>query len=84
MERSHYSEGDISEVIGMAWADDVPFEDIRKKMGLSESDVITIMRSHLKPSSFRLWRKRVSGRKTKHRKLLQNQIEYDGLDTSEG
>ena len=59
-------------IIELAWSDRVTFEDIEKKTGLSESKVIKLMRSSLKPSSFRLWRKRVSGRKTKHSKLFKN------------
>ena len=60
---------DDSRIIEMAWEDRTPFEAIRKQFGLSESAVIRHMRQHLKPASFRLWRKRVSGRKTKHLKL---------------
>jgi uncharacterized protein (TIGR03643 family) len=56
----------ISEVIALAWADDVSFEAIKAETGLSEPEVIAIMRSSLKPSSFRLWRQRVSGRVSKH------------------
>jgi uncharacterized protein (TIGR03643 family) len=52
----------------MAWADDVSFDKIKKEFGCSEADVIKIMRSNLKPSSFRLWRKRVTGRAAKHEK----------------
>jgi len=61
----------IDKVIGMAWADRTTFEEIEKRMGLTEAEVIQLMRTQLKPSSFRRWRKRVSGRKTKHRKLFQ-------------
>ncbi len=53
----------------MAWEDRTPFEAIETTFGLSESDVIKVMRRHLKPTSFRNWRARVSGRKTKHSKL---------------
>ena len=60
-----------NQVIRLAWADRVTFEDIEKKTGLNEAKVIKLMRSALKPSSFRLWRKRVSGRKTKHFKLFK-------------
>ncbi len=56
------------EVIAMAWADDVSFEKIKKEKNLTEADVIKIMRLHLKPSSFKLWRKRVGGRRSKHEK----------------
>jgi uncharacterized protein (TIGR03643 family) len=60
-----------SEIISLAWADDVSFDKIKRDTGLSESDVIRIMRSNLKPRSFKLWRARVSGRKTKHEKKLR-------------
>ena len=61
-----WSNADISRVIEMAWEDRTPFEAIEQLYGLNESAVIDLMRNQLKPSSFRLWRKRVSGRKTKH------------------
>ena len=54
------SEAQISEAIALAWADDVSFETINEKLGLTEPDIILLMRGALKPSSFRLWRKRVS------------------------
>ena len=56
----------------MAWADRCSFEQIRKRTGLSESDVIKIMRRELKPKSFRRWRSRVNGRITKHRKRFKH------------
>lgn len=59
----------IDRVIEMAWEDRTTFEAIKKQFELSESDVIKLMRTHLKPGSFRLWRSRVQGRKTKHQKL---------------
>lgn len=60
---------DQSRVIEMAWEDRTPFEAIEELYGLREKDVIAFMRRALKPSSFRLWRKRVSGRVTKHKAL---------------
>jgi uncharacterized protein (TIGR03643 family) len=57
---------DRSRVIEMAWEDRTPFEAIEAAYGLAEKDVIALMRSELKPSSFRSWRKRVAGRNTKH------------------
>ncbi len=50
----------------MAWEDRTPFEAIKRQFGLSEPQVITLMRTELKLSSFRLWRARVTGRSTKH------------------
>lgn len=55
-----------NKTIRMAWEDRTTFEEIRRKTGYSEAEVITLMRIHLKPASFRRWRKRVSGRITKH------------------
>ena len=58
---------EISRIIEMAWEDRTTFDSIKDQFGLSESEVIKIMRKHMKRSSFKMWRKRVSGRKTKHR-----------------
>ena len=57
---------DISEIIELAWDDDTSFDAIKFQTGLSEQDVIALMRANLKPRSFRLWRKRVTGRSAKH------------------
>ena len=62
------------DVIGMAWADRISFEEIKKKTGLSEKEVILIMRKNLKRKSYLLWRKRVRGRVTKHRKLFKSKF----------
>lgn len=62
------------DVIGMAWADRISFEEIKKKTGLSEKEVIKIMRTNLKRKSYILWRKRVKGRTTKHRKLFKTKF----------
>ena len=58
-------------VIWAAWADRVTFEEIFEKTGKSESEVIKIMRNYLKPSSFRLWRKRINSKSIKHRKKFE-------------
>ena len=60
---------DIDRVIEMCWEDRTPFEAIEYQFGLKEEDAIKIMRNNLKPKSFKVWRKRVSGRKTKHMQL---------------
>jgi TIGR03643 family protein len=65
------------DVIGMAWSDNISFEEIKKKTGLSESEVISIMRKNLKKSSYILWRKRVRGRSSKHRK--RNKHKYNEI-----
>jgi uncharacterized protein (TIGR03643 family) len=60
------TESDISRIIEMAWEDRTSFEAIEAQFGLNESAVIDLMRRHMKPSSFRMWRKRMAGRVTKH------------------
>ncbi len=55
-----------SEIVAMAWDDATSFDDIKAQSGLGEPEIIRIMRAHMKPSSFRMWRKRVSGRASKH------------------
>jgi len=64
----------ISRIIEMAWEDRTPFEAIEFQFGLKENDVRQIMRSEMKLSSFKMWRKRVSGRKTKHLSLRSEEI----------
>ncbi|WGK94496.1 MULTISPECIES: TIGR03643 family protein [Flavobacterium] len=56
-------------VIEMAWEDRTTFDAIQLQFGLKEQEVIDLMRAEMKPSSFRMWRARVQGRKTKHEKL---------------
>ena len=68
--------GDISAVIQMAWEDRTTFETIMERIGISESDVIKIMRSELKPDSFKLWRQRMKGRATKHRALRSPEMKF--------
>ena len=60
---------EIDRIIEMAWEDRTPFEAIAYQFNLSEQDVITLMRREMKPTSFKMWRKRVQGRATKHQKL---------------
>jgi len=59
----------IDRIIEMAWEDRTPFEAITFQFDLSEKDIIALMRRELKLSSFKMWRKRVQGRATKHQKL---------------
>ena len=59
---------DTDRVIEMAWEDRTPFEAIKFQFGLTEKDVITLMRQQLKESSFKLWRKRAQRISHKHLK----------------
>jgi len=59
----------------MAWEDRTPFEAILFQFGLPEKEVIRLMRSMLKATSFKRWRKRVnSGVSQKHLKRRNSEI----------
>lgn len=60
---------DIDRIIEMAWEDRTTFDAIEFQFGLTEQQVISLMRNQMHPKSFRNWRTRVQGRKTKHQKL---------------
>ena len=66
---------EIDRIIEMAWEDRTPFEAIFNQFDINEKELIAIMRNNLKKSSFKLWRERVSGRKTKHSKLRENSVD---------
>jgi uncharacterized protein (TIGR03643 family) len=68
------TEEDISRIIEMAWEDRTPFEAITVSFGLSEADVIVLMRKQMKRSSFKMWRERVTGRATKHKALRSPEV----------
>jgi uncharacterized protein (TIGR03643 family) len=63
---------DIDRIIEMAWEDRTPFEAIEFQFGIKENEVRKIMRTNMKESSFKMWRKRVKGRKTKHSKTSES------------
>jgi uncharacterized protein (TIGR03643 family) len=86
---------DIDRIIEMAWEDRTPFDAIKSQFGISEAQVIQLMRREMKLSSFKLWRERVQGRKTKHEKLqvdsdfrfkctLQKQISFNKISKKPG
>ena len=63
---SNLNSGEVDRIIEMAWEDRTPFDAIDFQFNLKEKEVIKLMRSNLKLSSFKIWRKRVTGRKLKH------------------
>ena len=71
---SPLSEADLSRIVEMAWEDRTTFEAIEAQFGLNESAVVALMRRHMKPSSFRMWRKRMAGRQTKHAELRGTEV----------
>ena len=70
-----FTSADIDRIIEMAWEDRTPFEAIEHQFGLSEKEVIDLMRREMKVSSFRMWRKRTNGRNTKHMALRDSDVD---------
>ena len=72
--RATFSIVDKDRIIQMAWEDRTPFEAIEFQFGLKEKEVILFMRENSLPSSFKMWRKRMKSRKTKHAALRANSV----------
>jgi len=75
----------VDAIVRLAWHDRTSFDVIPERTGLTEDDVIVLMRRELEPRSFKIWRKRVSGRITKHRKRLKkhlNPTQFEDEDDS--
>ena len=64
-----FSPHEVDRIIEMAWEDRTSFDAIKKQFGIHEKDVIKLMRKEMKEKSFKIWRKRVQGRPTKHSKM---------------
>lgn len=73
--KKEFTEQELDRIIEMAWEDRTPFEAITFQFNISEQETIEIMRREMKPSSFRMWRKRVQGRATKHAKLRTGSVD---------
>lgn len=70
-----FTDRELDRIIEMAWEDRTTFDAISFQFGISEQETIEIMRREMKPSSFRMWRKRVQGRATKHAKLRTDEVD---------
>ena len=71
---ANLSVADIDRIIEMAWEDRTSFEAIEIQFGFKQQDVIKLMRTEMKPGSFKLWRARTKGRSTKHEALRSDEI----------
>ena len=74
-QKPNLNEQQIDRIIEMAWEDRTPFDAIQMQFGLKEQEVINLMRREMKASSFRMWRARVQGRKTKHSKQRSGDVD---------
>ena len=72
--------GTVDWVIWAAWADRITFEEIYEVSGLTEAEVIKLMRRNLKRSSFKRWRQRATSQSLKHRKRFQRRRESETLE----
>ncbi len=70
-----FSLREIDRIIEMAWEERTPFEAILNQFNINEKELISLMRNNLKRNSFKLWRERVTGRKTKHSVLRENGVD---------
>lgn len=75
MKKAKIDPADLSRIIEMAWEDRTPFDAIMQSYGINESAVIDLMRQTMKPNSYRMWRKRVTGRATKHVALRSENVQ---------
>jgi len=73
--KHEFAETEIDRIIGMAWEDRTTFDVIKDQFAINESEVIEIMRKNMKRSSFKMWRERVHGRKTKHQALRSKDVD---------
>lgn len=73
--KKNQSANNVDRIIEMAWEVRTPFEAITFQFGLSDKEVISLMRKEMKPSSFKLWRARAQGRSTKHIKLREKDVD---------
>jgi uncharacterized protein (TIGR03643 family) len=74
VDKTAFTEAQKDRIIEMAWEDRTPFEAIEFQFGLKEKEVIVFMRSNSKASSFKMWRKRMTSRTTKHEALKKSDI----------
>jgi uncharacterized protein (TIGR03643 family) len=70
----NFNDQDLNRIIEMGWEDRTAFEAIEQQFGINQDGVIKIMRANLRRNSFKLWRERTHGQKTKHEKLRSNDV----------
>jgi uncharacterized protein (TIGR03643 family) len=65
---------DIDRIVQMAWEDRTPFDAIKAQFGVTEAEVIALMKSEMKLQNWKKWRARVQGRATKHTRLREVEV----------
>ena len=75
VEKYSLTEIDVDRIVGMAWEDRTSFDAIKRQFGLSESEVIELMKLETTLRNWKKWRARVQGRKTKHEALRSEEVD---------
>ena len=75
VQKYELTERDIDRIIQMAWEDRTPFDAITAQFGLKEAEVIKLMKSEMRLNNWKKWRARVQGRKTKHRRTREGDVD---------
>jgi uncharacterized protein (TIGR03643 family) len=73
-QKYNLTDRDIDRIVEMAWEDRTPFDAIEAQFGLSEDEVIKLMKKQMHLRNWKKWRARVQGRKTKHRQLREDDV----------
>jgi uncharacterized protein (TIGR03643 family) len=68
------TDASLDRIIEMAWEDRTPFEAIKFQFGLTEADVIRLMKHEMELRNWKKWRARVQGRATKHLALRSGDV----------
>ncbi len=74
IEKHQLDERAIDRIVEMAWEDRTTFEAIEFQFGVTEKEVIQLMKNQMKLRNWKKWRARVQGRKTKHASLRGNEV----------
>jgi uncharacterized protein (TIGR03643 family) len=72
--RTFLTPADVDRIVQMAWEDRTPFDAIKAQFGVTEAEVIALMKSEMKLQNWKKWRARVQGRATKHALLREEGV----------
>jgi len=75
-QKHELTERDVNRIVEMAWEDRTPFDAIEAQFGLTEAEVIKVMKHQMHLRNWKKWRARVQGRKTKHRSLRKKMNKF--------
>lgn len=68
IEKDKLTDEDYQRIVEMAWQDRTHFDVIELQFGVNENELKNLMRRLISAKAYKRWRRRVQGRKTKHKK----------------